>query len=249
MFQPADISNYEKEIDCKICNNQLYILSKTERNAVELCSCRNQRKIQSMIIKSGLIGDFKTKRFDNFITKDLYQKKPYDSALDFLENIDNLNPINNKKSWFVMSGQYGSGKTHICTAISGQAILMGKSFYYLPFMAVLPRLATDLKNFYIDVKNKAEKLLEEIKNVEVLYIDDFLKTRENLALIWEIIDYRYINPKLITIISTEKYYEEIKAIDGSLASRIYERTQKDLYFNEIAKIAGRNFREFGETKL
>ena len=71
-------------------------------------------------------------------------------------------------------------------------------------MAVLPRLATDLKNFYIDVKNKAERLLEEIKNVEVLYIDDFLKTKENLALIWEIIDYRYINPKLITIISTEK---------------------------------------------
>ena len=71
-------------------------------------------------------------------------------------------------------------------------------------MAVLPRLATDLKNFYIDVKNKAERLLEEKKNVEVLYIDDFLKTKENLALIWEIIDYRYINPKLITIISTEK---------------------------------------------
>lgn len=248
MFQPIDISNFEKEIDCKLCDNKGYVLSTKERNAVELCSCRTQRKIQSMLIKSGLIGDFKTKRFDNFITKEVYQKKPYDSALYFLEQIDKPSKSNNKKSWFVVSGQYGSGKTHLCTAISGQAILMGKTFYYLPFMAVLPRLATDLKNFYVDIKSKAETLLEEIKNVEVLYIDDFLKTKENLALIWEIIDYRYINPKLITIISTEKYYEEIKAIDGSLASRIYERTQKDLYFNEIARVSGRNWREFGNNE-
>ena len=57
----------------------------------------------------------------------------------------------------------------------------------------------------MDTKKRAEDKLKEIKEADVLYIDDFLKVdldKLTFNLIWEIIDSRYYNPNLITIIST-----------------------------------------------
>ena len=145
--------------------------------------------------------------------------------------------------WYMVGGQYGSGKTHICTAISGQLIMQGKTFFYLPYVSMIPSLANDLKNFYADVKGKAEDTINKIKNVDVLYIDDFLKTKTHIDLIWQIIDYRYQQKNAITIISSELYYNEMKAIDGALASRIWQRTKQTKYSVEIGRDESRNKRE------
>ena len=56
----------------------------------------------------------------------------------------------------------------------------------------------------------------------------------------EIINARYCDPALLTIISTELTLTELFAIDEALAGRIAERSSK--YTLQIAKKAGRNYR-------
>jgi DNA replication protein DnaC len=97
-----------------------------------------------------------------------------------------------------------------------------------------------------------------LKTVEVLYIDDFFKTGEefnpvlrrkvykdptaaDIRLAFEIINYRYNNKRLITIISCERFIDELLAIDGGVASRIYERTKNGTGF-EITRDLNRNYR-------
>ena len=91
------------------------------------------------------------------------------------------------------------------------------------------------------------KLLYPLKTCKVLYIDDLLKTQGNkqpseqeYQVAMEIINARYCDPALLTIISTELTLTELFAIDEALAGRIAERAS--IYTLQIAKKAGRNYR-------
>jgi len=235
-----DFKNLKEEVDCKICDNEGFIetLDKSGYRVAVRCECQKQRKTLLTLNKSGLIEDFKRYTFDNFNVTEEYQRMTVKKCYEFLGEFKN-----GVTNWFSINGQVGSGKTHLCTALSGQLIMGNKTFFYFPYMSLLPKLAMDLKNFYLNVKDEAEKLLEEIKNVDVLYIDDFLKNNDNLTLIWQIIDYRYKKKELITIFSSERFYDEMKRIDGSLASRIYQRCKGGEFFVEIGRNEERNYRE------
>lgn len=230
--------------DCPKCNNTGYILDERDpfKNTVIRCECQVTKRIISQIKNSGLSSQFINHTFDAFETKEPFQRNMKNTALEFLDKIEETDDEYGKH-WIVFSGQYGSGKTFIAEALSGQLVLRGKTFYYLPYVSVIPKLAKDLLNFDVDIKQQAERDLERIKSVEVLYIDDFLKTLGKNDLIWEIIDYRYKRHDLMTIISTELFYDELKRMDGAFASRIYQRTAYGKYFVEIEKNSSRNYRE------
>ena len=78
-------------------------------------------------------------------------------------------------------------------------------------------------------------LIDQIKKVDILYIDDFLKvpvgdeigrpSQADLSLALEIINYRY-NNKLVTLISSEWTSNEIIGFDEALGSRICEMAGK-----------------------
>ena len=61
---------------------------------------------------------------------------------------------------------------------------------------------------------------------------------------FEILNYRYNNKKLITIISTEQSIDNIIEFDEALGSRIYEMTKDNSAHNRnVLKIEdGRNYR-------
>ena len=66
------------------------------------------------------------------------------------------------------------------------------------------------------------------KQVPVLYIDDFFKggvTDADIKLAYEILNARYNNEPLRTIISSEMSLEEIGKIDEAISGRIYERAR------------------------
>ena len=91
------------------------------------------------------------------------------------------------------------------------------------------------------------KLLRPLKTCRVLYIDDLLKTQGNkppneqdYQIALEIINARYCDPALLTIISTELTLSEVCAIDEALGGRIAERASK--YTLQIARKDGRNYR-------
>lgn len=203
-------------IDCKLCKNKgvIYYLEEFYDEALKECECLTQRKIHRELKNSGLEYEFKTKTFDAFKTKNLYQKIMKEKALHF---IDSENPY-----WFTILGQSGSGKTHLCTAISNTLINQGKTFKYFPFARDIIRIANGLKSFNPVIKKEAEELIEEYKKVDVLYIDDFLKIK-TYDVVFELIDYRY-SANLKTIISSELSIQELLDYDVAIAGRIREKS-------------------------
>lgn len=76
------------------------------------------------------------------------------------------------------------------------------------------------------------KIVEPLKRVTVLYIDDLFKTGRGQAptvgdvnLAFEILNARYNDSRKITIISTELPMEELLNIDEAVGGRIYERSK------------------------
>lgn len=208
----ATIGKLNDGVNCKKCLNKgyyetidgVYIESHT-------CSCMKQRRINRQIKDSGLSDSFNKLRLDNFKTDKEYQKHAKEQAIKFIEN----------PKWFVMSGQVGSGKTHICTAISKALIDKGYDFKYMSYAQDMPRITSRMNSGYIDTKQSAEREYDALKQVQVLYIDDYLKTF-NSEKVFELINHRY-SENLITIISTEKTLEEQLKLDEATASRIFER--------------------------
>lgn len=224
-------------INCELCNNKgiIYKLDEQDYEYVVDCKCNKERKIIRNLKSSGLYEDFKIHSFTSFKEETQHHKAMKAKALVFIKD-KGLN-------WFFIGGKSGSGKTHICTAISKELIRQGNDFIYLPFARVMPSIAKDLTNYTSHLKLEAEYQFEKLKNAEVLYIDDFLKIMVK-DIVFELIDYRYKN-KLKTIISSELNLEEIAEYDEAVSGRIYEMTGRGKYSMTIANAAENNYRFHG----
>ena len=144
---------------------------------------------------------------------------------------------NRENNWFCMLGQSGAGKTHICSAICNALI---NEYVDVRFVSW-----NDFASFYKEnlTNNSSRNLMNEYKNVDVLYIDDLLKGQDtaydikNIA--FDLLNYRY-NHKLKTIISTELSFNKLSAVDEAIASRICEMSGE--YLINIPKIVSNNYR-------
>ena len=157
--------------------------------------------------------------------------------------------LQDREGWFYIGGQVGAGKTHICTAIANRLMLQGKGVRYM----IWTEEATKLKALKTDDENYAREI-NKWKTAEVLYIDDFLKTRNgalptdgDINLAFEIINARYNNRTLRTIFSGERGLNEIMELDEAMGSRIYQRCGK--YKLKIGWGEGRNYRTREELEV
>lgn len=176
--------------------------------------------------ESGLDRMISEKRFDNFTVKDKWQERARNMCMDFADN---------PKGWLLLSGQSGSGKTHLCTAVAKSLIDKGMIVTYVLYRDSMTKLKPMNGNSY-----DAERLMRKLKNAEVLYIDDLFKggvTDADVRLMFELIDHRY-RAKSITIISTELTIDDIEEVDEAIAGRIMELSKKVM----IKKDKIRNFR-------
>lgn len=202
-------------VDCELCNNKGYILFKRESGELVTreCECMSKRRSLRRIRKSGISDMLTRYTFKNFDDSDDVRKSIKATAISY---------ANSNSGWFYIAGQPGSGKTHICTAICARLIDRGKDVYYMKWRDESRQLKAQINS------EALEEPLEKLKTVYALYIDDFFKGGSNEAdvrLSFEIINARYNNSKLRTIISTEMPLEEILQVDEALGSRIYERSR------------------------
>ncbi len=231
--QQEGILHLKDNYECKECKNKgvIYeLISDKEIIAVE-CGCMAERKIKYNVVKSGLEKQFADYTFMNFNTRKEHSKLLLSRAREYLKEI-------HKGKWWVLTGQVGSGKTHITTAIVNELSRSGKSFKYMRYASEMPRLQRGMMNFNPVIKDEAETQFNMYKTVDILYIDDFMKTR-NTDYVFELIDYRYSNG-LTTLITTELSYGEQKLIDEAVASRIYELAGS--YYISIASGDDKNYR-------
>lgn len=229
------------EFDCPICKNkgEIYYLDENYNECTKECKCMRKRRIIQNTKNSGLSAMLDKYTFDNFTHKERWQFTMYDKATDFVRD-------KNAKSFFI-GGQVACGKTHICTAIVGTFLKQGYNVYY----NVWNEIVTNLKQNAYDNTEEYNRQLERLKNVSVLYIDDFFKTTPTTADLdkaFQIIDYRKnmsvsdTKKRYITIISSEKMIGELCEIDEAIGSRIFEMCNRGEYVVEIARGADRNKR-------
>ena len=173
------------------------------------CECLSHKK-ENIVANNNGIQPLLQKTFGNFVVKNAWQA-----------NVKKLAEENAKgNDWFYIGGQSGAGKTHICSAITNYQAKNGIKIKYMTWNDQI----NDLKNF------EDNSVIEKLKRVECLYIDDLFKrpkgedglpklTAPDIDKTWELINFRYMN-KLKTIISSEVTLENLMRIDESIASRI-----------------------------
>lgn len=226
---PGELDGY----DCKDCKNRGYIavMRKGEMSLTE-CRCMPIRRSLARIRKSG-INEFYT--LGNFQAREDWQKVFCRSAYSFVAL---------PTGWFFAGGQVGCGKTHICTGIVRKLIETGKEARYM-----LWRDESTVIKASVKYPEEYAALVEPLKTVDVLYLDDFLKTNNgqptiaDFNLAFEILNARYNRTNLITIISSEFYLDEIVDMDEAVGSRIFERAR--YYINNIQRDKRKNYRIVG----
>ena len=210
-----NLSSYGLDnVDCDICQNRGYILfDDAERGlTARECTCMASRRSLRRIKNSNMEDALSRYSFDTYEETDKETHMVKKKALEFAEN----------PAWFFIGGRSGSGKTHICTAICGELIRKGYDVRY----ELWRDLTTTLKPIVNDPEY-AEKL-KRLSAVPVLYIDDLFKgnvTGADLNLAFQLINARYNDRRLITILSSELTLSEIIEHDEALGGRIYERAR------------------------
>lgn len=219
-----------KHYDCPKCKNRGYVaVIEDGEMRMAYCSCRVIRLSRRLLAESGINEDY---TLENYKPKDEWQKRILKAAQNYT-----LNP----QGWFYMGGQVGSGKTHICTGIVRKLIDVGNEARYMRWRDDSTKIKASIK-----CPEDYSNLIEPLKTVKVLYIDDFWKTTSgepttaDVNLAFEILNARYNNKELITIVSSEYYADELMDIDEAVGSRIYERAKNNRI--NVVRDRKRNYR-------
>lgn len=243
----------EDGYNCEICKNKGFISYLIENGAAMYetfrpCTCDEIRRQRLRLKKAGLLDVVSKLTFERYQVKDRWQQVIKETAQRFCQ--DEAHNV------FFIGGQSGAGKTHICTAITAHYINQGKKAKYMVWFDE----ATRIKG----IVNEAEEYsaaMRELKETEVLYIDDLFKpikgangqitppSYADIRLAMEIINYRYNNPGKITIISGERTIDELLNIDEALAGRISELAKEGGYCINLQRDSKKNWRMRGVTTL
>ncbi len=110
--------------------------------------------------------------------------------------------------WLFLQGGAGCGKTHLAAAAANFAVSMGVPTLFL----TVPDLLDTLRFAYDSEDTTFEKRFEEIRNAQLLVLDDFgtqNATGWAQEKLFQIVNYRYIN-KLATIVTSNLLLDEIE---------------------------------------
>lgn len=242
--------NEDDGYNCDVCKNKGLLMRAVCRDdgawttVARDCKCRAVRNTIRKMRRSGLKDIIHDYTFDKFVATEKWQKSIKLEAEAFAKN-----PV----GWFFIGGQSGSGKTHICTAICREFLLSGKSVQYMLWRDDIVKLKNAVTEY-----DEYSRLIERYKTVDVLYIDDLFKagktvdgikqrpTPADINAAFEILNFRYNDKNLVTIISSECTINDILEIDEAVGGRIFERAKKPF---SIGKDKSKNYRLRGAIEL
>ena len=226
-------------IDCPECRNKGFIavINDDGQEVMRECNCMRTRRLYHNLEHSGLQGVHERYKLENYTTAEQWQKDILIKATRYIKDIKSGN-----KYWMYAGGQRGSGKSHICTAVSCRLIAYGKRVLFKMWQDVVSEYRA--KTYKDDERRN---FTDEIFGCDVLYIDDFLKCRSrndidyNYDLAFQVLNARY-NARKITIISSELTIKELSKEDSSLSGRIVEMANKGEYVLSIEKSSDKDMR-------
>lgn len=225
-----DYLDYGVRYDCPKCKNRgnFAFIGEDGQAHLRECDCIARREALRNLHISGL-SDLLTR-----YTLDTWQcREPWQRSL--LERVQRY--AERPEGWFVLTGSPGTGKTHLCTALCGLLLERG---YYVRYM--LWRDFAQKAKAAVNDADAYSELLRPFLSAKVLYIDDFFKagralnrasgkrepmspTEGDINLAFAVINTRYNNPKLLTVISSEMSLGNMLDTDEAVGSRIAERAR------------------------
>ena len=208
------------EYECTECRDTGFI-SSTDENGIDMfrrCECYAVKQAKKIMKRSGISAEFQKKTFDNFIAGGNAQlENAKAKAMEYVYNFGMAE--HDRRNSILFSGQVGSGKTHLGTAICGELMRSGIAAVYMAYRNAITKIKQSITD---EVAYSRE--LSQYMTARVLYIDDLLKgklSESDVNIMYEIVNYRYMN-NLPVIISTEKSIGELLSFDEAIGSRIIE---------------------------
>ena len=221
---------FENAVHCDKCNSKGHkIVTVDGRRMLAECECKAQRHSLLALSKYGAEDAISRFRFDNFEAEEDFQKGMLQLCRDFIAQ--------DESPFLYISGQTGTGKTHLGNAVCGHFIAGGRNTLYNTFFELMGEMKSAVNDdeAYRDVLNR-------YGHAEVLYIDDFMKfkpTEADLKHAFELINRRVMR-RGITVFTSEKPLEEIIELDEALGGRIKQLCGR--FCLCIGKKEGRNWR-------
>lgn len=239
MIQQREQESYH----CDDCKDHGFIFKTINQYEVAVkCKCQILKEVKEKMNNSGLGDLLETRTFDNYETKEDYQKTIKNAAIEYINEF-----IKGNRGSFAILGQSGVGKTHIMAAVARKFIDNNIDVKYYIADEIIQRLQAckyDEENYNIE--------FSKIANAGVLFIDDLFKSsvqnyyqRETIEMndlreIFKIINYRY-NKKLPVLLNSEIHFERFRDIDQAIIGRINEMCQYK-YLISIKPDASKNYR-------
>lgn len=220
MFAPL-CSSGDTEYECEECQDTGWVDAGERRMAP--CRCVAVKKARRQMEQSGLKGLLDRFTFDSFAAEAPWQKGLLGLAKEYLSHV-----LSGGKGWMYLGGQPGCGKTHLCTAVCAGLLEKGIPVRYMLWTDQIQRIKADILN-----SEALDTLLEPLKTIPVLYVDDLFKgppakspspSAADLKLAFEIFNMRYVR-QLPTILSSEWDLTALIDTDQGTFSRVYQQSK------------------------
>jgi DNA replication protein DnaC len=230
--------------ECEICSDTEFILVPDENGneVARPCECRTKKLAKRQFRLSGISDEYQKKGFKDFEDRGLPQLVAAKAnALKYYQ--DFLQIEGDRQNSIILCGQVGCGKTHLGMAICNN--LLAQNNVGVVYMAYR-NVVTKIKQYMTDELNYSREI-GKYMNARLLYIDDMLKgkvTESDVNIMYEIINYRYMN-NLPIVISTEKTPDEIIEFDEATGSRILEMCKKNMVYLTGKEL---NYRLYNKNK-
>ena len=240
-------------IECPTCKNKGMIAKVLEDDCGAItyykvahmnCPECSKSRANYWKIKNNPIGkDFSGKTSKDYIITKKWQVPLKASMVEYLKSY----MLEKHKHWYGVFGTAGCGKTTLCGIIMNTLGVKHQKdiemIYWGSFINEVKRLIMSKETI------KASNLLYDIQTTEVLFIDEFLSdkvTETDIEYAKEIINYRY-NNDLVTIVTSQKLFNELVEINEPIFSRFYMKAKNGIYVIDRAKEKGVNMNyRFGE---
>lgn len=196
------------------------VIYNPKTNTAQICECQEKVRYQKMLESSGISEQFLKIGFKEFETKTNFQKIAKAEAINYVKRFEQIEKERNNSIAFL--GNCGAGKTHLSIAIANNLMAKNIGVLYMPYREVVTRIKQVITD-EIDYS----KAINKYKIARVLLIDDFAKgktTESDINIMFEIINYRYLNRKPI-ILSSELLQNDLLDFDEAVGSRLIEMSK------------------------
>jgi len=213
--------------DCPFCHGRGYVrverpLGDPDFGRLEICTCRQAQvraHIRDRLFSLSRLDQLRHLTFLTFRARGRpgigeKQQESLGSAHEACRTY-----ARSLQGWLLLTGTFGSGKTHLAAAIANEAVEIGVPTLFL----TVPDLLDTLRASFDAEDTSFEETFERVRSAPLLILDDFGThnatewAREKL---FQILNHRYIN-RLPLVVTMNLPLEEV---EGRLRSRLSDRS-------------------------